>query len=114
MNMPEAKEIQYATKINGISTLPIAPIMQLNIINIITSDNLMRINIDKILNIELKTMIESSQILQEKIRIANNKSFIIRSLTNIYVLVKEQELKIKKINILCNELGIIELPYNIL
>ena len=112
MNLPYATELQYATKINGISTLPIAPVLQFNIIYIVTSDNLMHINIDNIHNVELKLMIESAQILQEKIRIANNRSFIIRSLTNINVLVKEQEIKLKKINILCNELGIIELPYN--
>ena len=110
MNLSYATEIQYATKINGISSLPIAPVLQVNIIYIVTSENLMRININKIDNFDLKLMIESAQILQEKIRIANNRSFIIRSLTNIGVLVKEQENKLKKINILCNELGIIELP----
>ena len=112
MNIPYATEIQYATKINGISTLPIAPVLQVNIIYIVTCENLMRININKIDNFDLKLMIESAQILQEKIKIANNKFFIVRHLTNINVLVKEQENKLKKINILCNELGIIELSYN--
>lgn len=111
MNIPEAKEIQNAVKIDEPCILPIAPIMHINIINIITLDNLMRIDINKIVHNNLKLMIESAQILQEKIRIANNKFFIVRHLTNVHVLVKEQEIKIKRINILCNVLGIIDLPY---
>ena len=108
MNIPEAKEIQYATKLYE-NTLPIASIVQNNIV---TQSNLMHININNIHEYELKIMIEYAQILQEKIRNALNRSFIMRHLTNIDVLVKEQKIKIKKINILCNELAIIELPYS--
>jgi hypothetical protein len=108
MNMPQAKEIQYATKIYD-NTLPIASIVQNNIIN---QDNLMHINIHNVNETELKNMIEYAQILQEKIRNALNMSFIMRHLTNIDVLVKEQKIKLKKINILCNELAIIEVPYS--
>ena len=32
MNLSYATEIQYAIKINGISSLPIAPVLQFNII----------------------------------------------------------------------------------
>lgn len=110
MNIPEAKEIQTATKIYD-NELPLAYIVRLNVLNIITNENLMNINVNQIENNELKNMIEYSQILQEKIRIGINKSFIMRHLTNIDVLVKEQKNKIKKINILCNTLGIIEVPH---
>ena len=54
MNIPEAKEIQYATKLYD-NTLPIASIVQNNIIN---QDNLMHININNVHEYELKIMID--------------------------------------------------------
>lgn len=100
MDVPEASPIQNAIKIDYI--LP-------NVFNeIINMDNLMRIDLNQMDNIDLMFMIEKAQVLYQQIRNAKNTFFIFReSKYNIDILVKKLESKIKIINNLCNIFGII-------
>ena len=99
MDVPEASLVQTAIKIDYI--LP-------NDFNeIINMDNLMRINLNQMDNIDLIFMIEKAQVIYQQIRNAKNTFFIFREPKyNIDLFVKKLESKIKIINNLCNIFGI--------